>query len=188
MKKRSGVLRSILKITVYAVCAVLTALVVFIMITNAQKKPTFIFGHTALWVMTPSMEPEIPEKSYILVKKAAAEDVRLNDVISFYSKDPALDGALNTHRVVEIVGDHEGFVTKGDKNSSVDRYTVKAEDVCGIYVGKLFLLTAIGRLTSTWAGAVIVLLAVAAIVFAAHFKEISAYVKKRFGKNKTKNR
>lgn len=71
-------------------------------------------------------------------------------MISFYSSDPALDGAVNTHRVVSVEED-EGkpvYITKGDGNNTVDSYNVKAEDLIGKVVGSSMLLGKISRLVS----------------------------------------
>ena len=98
---------------------------------KASQHTVFIFGRTTVWVMTPSMEPQIPAQSYILVKRVSAEEVNVGDVIIFRSDDPSLDGSFNTHRVIEIIGDHEEFVTKGDANLIKDGYTAKADKIEG---------------------------------------------------------
>lgn len=76
----------------------------------------------------------------------------MNDVITFRSRDAAIAGSLNTHRVVEIIGDHEEFVTKGDNNAVSDSTTVLAEDVVAKYVRNLPLLTLLGRIFTSSAG------------------------------------
>ena len=162
----------ILKIAVYVICAVLAALIIYIMISNAKKKVTFIFGHTTLWVMTDSMETDIPARSYILVKKTDAKDVKLNDVITFYSDDPNLHGAFNTHRVIEIIGDHEEFVTKGDNNAASDNYTAKADKVVAVYVRNMPFLTAIGRFLSTKQGIIILIIGMFALIAACYVPDI----------------
>ena len=54
-------------------------------------------------------------------------------MISFYSSDPALSGAVNTHRVVSIEADGNNYryITKGDANNVVDRYGVDSRDLLG---------------------------------------------------------
>ena len=58
-----------------------------------------------------------------IVKQTAQASIHENDVISFYSSDPALSGAVNTHRVVSIEtdGNNYRYITKGDANNVVDR-------------------------------------------------------------------
>lgn len=161
MKKKS-LLRRLTGIIGYVVIAAVIALFVIIFISNKRGEVTFIGGYTTMWVRTGSMEPEIPEKSYILVQKAQASDVSVGDVIAFRSDDPMLEGAFNTHRVIEITGDHAEFVTKGDNNPLPDNYTAKADNILGIYRGRLSILSFFGRLFSTATGVI----ATVAVIFA----------------------
>ena len=69
----------------------------------------------------------------------------MGDVISFFSPDPSLNGALNTHRIVGIaeVDGSLQFTTKGDANLIEDQYPVDESRV----VGKvLFVSTQLGKL------------------------------------------
>lgn len=118
----------------------------------SKKTSKQIFSYSVVWVLTGSMEPNIPAKSYILTKKIEAKDVSVGDVITFKSRDPELEGASNTHRVVAIVGNNEKFITKGDNNPSEDYYEVYAEDVIAKYERGLPILTFFGRLYSSTAG------------------------------------
>lgn len=66
-------------------------------------------------------------------------------MISFFSPDPSLNGALNTHRIVGIaeVDGSLQFTTKGDANLIEDQYPVDESRV----VGKvLFVSTQLGKL------------------------------------------
>ena len=107
------------------------------------NKITFIFDRAVVWILSDSMEEQIPAQSYILVQKIDAADVKIDDVIVFYSDDPMLKGALNTHKVIEIIGENEEFITKGDNNLIQDTYTAKAEKVQGVYKSNLPFLTAV---------------------------------------------
>ena len=46
--------------------------------------------------------------SLIVVKKEAPSAIQEGDIISFYSSDPALDGAVNTHRVTAAEAQPDG--------------------------------------------------------------------------------
>ena len=125
--------------------AAVAAVVVVFIITKINGDPVWIFGRTTMFVMTDSMSPTIEARTYILVKKATADDVEVGDVIVFYSTDPAIYGQLNTHRIVEKDGDN--IVTKGDHNPSTDgAYSAKAENIVGKYVRTMPVLTFIGRI------------------------------------------
>lgn len=115
-----------------------------VVMTPADQVPQ-VMGFSILRVLTGSMEPEIPENAMLLVRKTDPETLKAGDVISFYSPDPLLDGALNTHRIlrVEREGDRLQFITKGDANPAEDQQRVSEDSVVGKVV---FVSTAIGKL------------------------------------------
>ena len=103
-------------INVFSVLIIIAAVFVLctVIFTKSGEAPS-VFGYTALRVTTGSMKPTYDVDTLIVVKKVDPETIKVNDVISFYSQDPVLDGAVNTHRVVEILEEEQGrvFVTKG---------------------------------------------------------------------------
>lgn len=164
MKKSNKVLKLICNV---ALTCILVVMCVFIGITVYSRiSGKSVLPYSVLWVLTESMEPTIPSRSYILVKNVSADEIEVNNVITFRSRDAALNGMLNTHRVVEIVGEHEEFVTKGDNSVAVDKTRVLAQDVEAKYVCNLTVLTAFGRVFSSTAGFCICLaLMLAGILF-----------------------
>lgn len=120
-----------------------------VVMTKPGKAPE-IYGYTVLRVMTGSMEPTYPVDTLIVVKKTDPAEIREGDVISFYSSDPALYGAVNTHRVVNVKQEDNQWIytTKGDGNNVADPYEVKSGDLIGKVIydslpfGKLSRLTA----------------------------------------------
>ena len=103
-----------------------------VVLTPAGKVPQ-VMGFSVFRVLTGSMEPEIPEGSLLLVKRTDADRIQIGDVISFFSPDPTLEGAVNTHRVVDIQTENgeKIFYTKGDANVLEDTYPVRADMVVG---------------------------------------------------------
>ena len=103
-----------------------------VVLTPAGQVPQ-VLGYSVFRVMTGSMEPEIPEDSLLVVKKTPPEDIVPGDVISFFSPDPMLEGAVNTHRVVRIEKESGRiqFFTKGDANIIEDVYPVEASLLVG---------------------------------------------------------
>lgn len=173
MKTKSGIRKAAAAVG-YVIIGAICVLFAFVFISNLSGNTAFLFGHTAVWIRTDSMEPAIPQRSYILVKKAAAEDVNVGDVIVFRSDDPVLEGALNTHRVTEIIGEHEEFVTKGDNNYVEDQYTAKAENIVGIYEKNLPLFTNFGRFFTTPLGLVATIALVLMILLIMYIPDIRA--------------
>lgn len=136
----------------YIVIILLSALCLFIIISKKNGNPPFFFGYSVMWVKTESMEPEIPQQSYILIKKAEAQEIKENDIITFISDDPLIKGYYNTHRVIEIKGNNEEFVTKGDNNFGEDKYTAKADNIVARYIRVLPFLSGTGRFLSSEIG------------------------------------
>ena len=102
-----------------------------------QGKVPQVLGYSIVKIVSGSMEDTIPEDSYILVKATSPEKIKRDDIICFYSSDPAILGIPNTHRVVAdpIVTDTGiEFVTRGDANALDDKYTAKGENLVGRYV------------------------------------------------------
>jgi len=91
-----------------------------------------IFGVQVFGVLTGSMEPTYPTGSLIYVKAVDANQLRVNDVITF-SLSP---NVIATHRIVEVVPDENNpsivrFRTKGDANNEVDSSLVSAGNIVG---------------------------------------------------------
>ena len=103
-----------------------------VVLTPAGQVPQ-VLGYSVFRVMTGSMEPEIREDSLLVVQKTPPEDIAPGDVISFFSPDPMLEGAVNTHRVVRIERENgrTQFITKGDANVIEDTYPVDASALVG---------------------------------------------------------
>lgn len=117
-----------------------------VVLTPAGQVPQ-VLGYSVFRVMTGSMEPEIREDSLLVVKKTPPEDIAPGDVISFFSPDPMLEGAVNTHRVVRVEKENgrTQFITKGDANVIEDTYPVDASALVGRAVFKSYGL---GRVVS----------------------------------------
>ncbi len=147
MKTKKKTATRIINVLLTVILIAVLALTAFVMIGRMTDKPIFIFGKTAVWVVTPSMEPEIPERSFILIEKVEASEVKVDDVIMFRSSDPDLKGGFNTHRVIEVKENE--FITKGDHNMVEDIYPALKSNVVGRYVRVLPVLSALMRFFST---------------------------------------
>ena len=133
----------IVSITWWTLLVALFLLVFGIVSAKAKGKVPKVFGYSVVKIITPSMGEEIPVGAYVLIKEADPEDVRENDIICFYSDDPAIKGLPNLHRVVKPpieVGDGFEYVTKGDGNPSEDSVTAKSDKLIGKYVSRMFWL------------------------------------------------
>ena len=135
-----------------------------------------LFGLKTFVVLSPSMEPTFSTGSVVYVKSIAPEDVKVDDVITFYIDDET----SATHRVVEVLTDANGqpcFRTKGDANRIPDTRVVTADQLIGKEIvaipklGKLveYIHTPNGRLVAIGAGVLLVILiAIPDLFFSKH--------------------
>lgn len=131
-----------------------------VVLTPAGQVPQ-VLGYSVFRVMTGSMEPEIREDSLLVVQKTPPEDIAPGDVISFFSPDPMLEGAVNTHRVVRVEKENGRiqFITKGDANVIEDTYPVDASALVGKAVFKSYWLgKAVSLLSNPLVFGIIILL------------------------------
>lgn len=178
-KKKRSVGRIVLNTVLSIVLALVVLLVAVLFINKARSVPTFIFGKSIAWVITPSMEDTIPAQSFILLEKATADDVSVGDVITFRSSNPSLKGGFNTHRVVAIDESRSVFTTKGDNNNVDDgEYSAKADEIVGKYVRNLPVLSALMRFFTRPAGFILVILFLVALTVVMFIPDVKRGLKK----------
>lgn len=107
------------------------------------------FGGRALTVMSGSMAPAIETGDVVAVRGVQASDVAPGEVITF--TDPEDSSRLITHRVADVrVGGGEArFVTKGDANRTVERWTIPADGELGKVIYRVPQLGHLARWTRT---------------------------------------
>lgn len=89
--------------------------------------------YNAYVIVSGSMEPIIKIKDAVLVRRCEEADIKVGDVVTYRSMDPAFYGILITHRVVNISYENgeKVYITKGDNNETVDRTPVKFSQIQG---------------------------------------------------------
>jgi signal peptidase I len=98
------------------------------------------FGGRALVEMSGSMSPTLGAGDVVVTRPISPLDARLGDVITF--RDPEGGGRLVTHRVrhIRVTGTSVHFVTRGDANTSVERWSVPTSGRIGRVAYRLPLL------------------------------------------------
>jgi len=88
-------------------------------------------GGTSMVVRSGSMTPAIRTGDVVVVKSIAPTEAAIGDIVTF--KDPAGSGRLLVHRVRAISrsGGEVAVVTKGDANSTQERWKVAADGTIG---------------------------------------------------------
>ncbi|MBQ4428051.1 MAG: signal peptidase I [Oscillospiraceae bacterium] len=129
---------------------VIAVVALFIVVTTESGEAPNFFGYSMFRVISGSMEPELPVGSMIVVKRVEPEEVKVGDIITFFSTDPTLRGGVNTHRVVDI--DNSGidilFMTKGDANQFMDEYGAVGSNLIGVVIYDSKLIGTAVRLAS----------------------------------------
>jgi signal peptidase I len=89
-------------------------------------------GYRSLTVMSGSMEPTIGVGDVVMERQVPPFDVHVGDIVTF--RDPNEQSTLITHRVRSLKV-HDGavdFVTKGDANNTVERWTIPIDGRLGL--------------------------------------------------------
>lgn len=148
-------MKKVVSRAVNIVFTVLVLLAVAILVTvgyNAKRgRATGIFGYSFMAVQTGSMTPEYPVGCVIVAKRCELSQLKVGDVISFYSSDPAINGRVVTHRIAEVTKSNDGkiaFVTKGDANVITDKYNALGENVIGKVIRKSTVFEKLVKLRS----------------------------------------
>lgn len=101
---------------------------------NPNQTPDF-FGYKSFVIVSGSMEPTILKQDAILVKKVPEEEIKVNDIISFTTKNQT----NVTHRVIRIEKENgtKKYTTKGDNNNTEDKEKITYEQIEGKYQLKI---------------------------------------------------
>jgi len=94
--------------------------------------PQDIAGFAAMTVLTRSMQSVLPQHTLIVTHKADPQTIQVGDDITFLTPN----NATITHRVIEILENHQnsgmrGFRTQGVENENPDTEVVLAQNVIG---------------------------------------------------------
>ena len=149
MRKLRDILLKIVNIISIAIIICTIFVLISVVFLGKDEVPDFM-GYSIFRITTGSMEPTLKTGSLIVVHKTDISQIKPDDVITFYSRDPALEGAVNTHRVVEITEENGQavIVTKGDANYVNDKYLVYSDDLIGVMIYDSYVLGVIIRLVS----------------------------------------
>ena len=130
---------SFLSAIIFIICLALLAVVIVTPKGENGAKVVNIAGYSIMSVLTGSMEPEYHVGDIVIVKKTDTDELKNKDVITFYSKDPDMEGQIVTHRITDITEENGQrlFETKGDNNEIADLEKVEEDDVIGKVEGRI---------------------------------------------------
>lgn len=143
---------------------VLRALLALVILgTFAATVPLWL-GWQYYAVDSGSMEPTIPVGSLVFVKPAPVSALRVEDVITFATRDGGT--SRFTHRIIALEGDPAAptIRTKGDANSTEDQWTIDVRQPVGRVEGWVptlgFVLLALSAAQAKYALGAVMLLVV----------------------------
>ena len=142
--RRKKLFKSIYKIVSYTVLIVLMIIAAFFIVYAVSVKIAEKREETAPFglytIISPSMTPNIKVYDVVFVKKVDTSDLKVDDVITFYSTNSFFGGTPITHRIVEILDVPQNgtmYRVKGDANEDADQEKVLPTNVVGKVVFKI---------------------------------------------------
>jgi len=109
------------------------AVVLLVTLAVVAVTPTLLplIGYRPLVVRSGSMEPTLMTGDAIVTRIVGPSEVRVGQVITFV--DATRGNALVSHRVTEMThsGGTYSFVTRGDMNTGVERWTIDDQGTLG---------------------------------------------------------
>ena len=129
-------------ITLIIVLSVLVTL--FSIITSKDGIPN-VNGYSPFSIQSNSMAPALKKGDMIIThNKINFNDLKVNDIISFYSSENG-SNIIKTHRIVNIIDNNNVrlYETKGDNNDTSDKVYITETDVIGKMVIRIPFLGAI---------------------------------------------
>ncbi len=124
------------KASVIVGCALVMSIILCLWVISQVLSNGYmsVGGFSMFRVATGSMEPEMPVGTLLISQRTDIEDIKINDVVNFRSRDNGMLGMVITHRVVKVYEDSEGSIfleTKGDANKYADAKLVDEENLIG---------------------------------------------------------
>ena len=110
-----------------------------------------LFGYRIYTIASGSMIPTYNVGDTLLIKEMTSDNIKVGDAVTYMGEAGGVDGMIITHQVQQVDIDENGkysFHTKGIANNIEDPI-VYEEQVLGKVVHKFFLLSIIGRVTTS---------------------------------------
>ena len=165
MNKIGDIIKFIGKTLAYVILCLLfliTAFLVYYMSSSAIAARKGENPQISLYtIVSPSMEPFIKVYDVIIDRRLKANDeLKVGDVITFYSSTLNTEGYTITHRIydIKISEGKTYYITKGDNNQSVDVGSITRDNIVGKMVYKINGLGKIQFFLSSKLGWILIIL------------------------------
>lgn len=126
------------------VLGVILFCLISVSISKIKGEQPNLFGYSFLYILTDSMEPELPVGTSILVKKCSADDVKVGDYVTYKTDDELYSASgvkYVTHKCIESahVDPDSGkrVITTQGLKVGAPKETIEVERVEAVYVKKV---------------------------------------------------
>lgn len=139
--------------TIRTICIILIVLIVsVIVVQRVSNNKLTLGGYSIFTVVTESMLPKYKVGDMLLAKSRNINDIKVGDDIVYLGKVGTFNGKIVTHQVIKIEeGNTRKFHTKGI-NNSIEDPIVEANQIYGVVVKKMSILSFISGLINNQYG------------------------------------
>ena len=150
--KENKILGIVLKVIKVCFAVMMVAFILMVLLQRVSNNRVSLFNLRIFTVVSGSMEPKYKIGDVLISMETKPEDIKVGDTISYIGEKGTVAGKIITHQVESIDKDLNNkyvFHTKGLANDISDIYPVTEEQVYGVVVYKVFLLSLVYKVIGT---------------------------------------
>lgn len=150
--KKVGIIKNVIRV-IFIVMIVAFLLMVCLQRFSGNK--VSLFNFRMFTVVSGSMEPKYKIGDVLIAREVKASKVKKGDTISYLGTKGDVNGKVITHEVIGIKKDSNGnfvFQTQGLANPIADIYPVYENQLYGVVIYKVFILSFVYKIVGTTYG------------------------------------
>ena len=150
--KENKILGIVLKVIKVCFAVMMIAFILMVLLQRVSNNRVSLFNLRIFTVVSGSMEPKYKIGDVLISMETKPEDMKVGDTISYIGERGTVAGKIITHQVESIDKDLNYkyvFHTKGLANDISDIYPVTEDQVYGVVVYKVFLLSLVYKVIGT---------------------------------------
>ena len=150
--KENKILGIVLKVIKVCFAVMMIAFILMVLLQRVSNNRVSLFNLRIFTVVSGSMEPKYKIGDVLISMETKPEDIKVGDTISYIGERGTVAGKIITHQVESIDKDLNYkyvFHTKGLANDISDIYPVTEDQVYGVVVYKVFLLSLVYKVIGT---------------------------------------
>ena len=150
--KENKILGIILKVIKVCFAIMMVTFILMVLLQRVSDNRVSLFNLRIFTVVSGSMEPKYKIGDVLISMETKPEDIKVGDTISYIGERGTVAGKIITHQVESIDKDLNNkyvFHTKGLANDISDIYPVTEDQVYGVVIYKVFLLSLVYKVIGT---------------------------------------